>query len=118
MKKLLIILTIILSGCFTRIPSRNFVLLNNNYLTKDSVVTDIYKSFKLLNIDSIPLEDWMLHQGYEGYGYFIERYTTQVSHDIKTQYYMIFTTYYKQDTASYNYKIKCNTKDESIWRDK
>lgn len=122
MKKLLKILfiSLFIAGCsiISRVSPREFVLFNETYSLKDSAVLDIYSSIKLLDFDSVPLNDWMTYQGYENNGYYLERFTTFLTKDQKTQYYMIFTSYYLSDTTYFKYEIKCNTKDENIWPEK
>jgi len=94
---------------------RTFYLMEKNYNSNQNVdvVEDVYASLNALELDSIPLNDWMTFQGQEGNGYFIQRMVKKT--EKKTDYVLIFTTYYN-DSTYYNYKIRCRTKDKNIWK--
>lgn len=115
MKKIIFILLLLIASC---VPYRSFYLLEKDYGTNQNkeVVNDIYVSFKTLNIDSIPINDWMTFQGSnDDGGYFIQRVVRK--DDKKTNYTLVFTTFYS-DSTYYNYKIRCKTNDKNIWPDK
>jgi hypothetical protein len=81
-----------------------------------SQITNIYTSLKALDIDSIPINDWIMFKGLTDDGwYFIQRMIKK--DDKKTNYTFIFTTFYN-DSTYYTYKIRCKTKDKNIWPSK
>jgi hypothetical protein len=97
---------------------RSFYLLEKDYGTNQNteVINDIYVSLKTLDIDSIPINNWITFQGSnDDEGYFIQRIIKK--NDKKTNYTLVFTTFYN-DSTYYNYKIRCKTKDKNIWLNK
>lgn len=115
MKKLFLLLTIIfiLSGC-----AKVFVLYEENYGEdqREEVLRDIYHTLYLYEVDSIPLEDWLVQQGNHESGYFIERAIVKKEKD--ATYFMVFKTCYFPDSVSYSYEIECRTKDKAKWTTK
>jgi hypothetical protein len=115
MKKILFgLIILLLISCNTY---RSFYLMEKDYNSKQGVdaIEDVYASLKAIELDSIPLNDWMTFQGQEGNGYFIQRVIKKSEN--KTDYVFIFTTYYN-DSTYYNYKIRCRTKDKDLWKGK
>ena len=119
MKKMFFILSVLL--ILSCAPSRNFYIYYEDYPSdqREVVIKDIYRSLKVLDIDSIPLDDWLIFQNINEKGHFIERHLIKEENNKKkTSYHLIFTSEYLNDTTIYNYSIKCHTKDEKIWEGK
>lgn len=116
MKKLLIILLLSLASCA---PMRMFYIMNNDYSESqyDQALTDVYSSLKYVETDSISLDQWMRNDGLAGDEVVFNQYILLSNPEKKTNYYMIFTEFYKAaiDSAYYNYKIRCETKNKKIW---
>jgi len=116
MKKLLIILLLSLASCT---PTRVFYIMNSDYSESqyDQAITDVYSSFKVVEVDSLSLDKWMRNNGLAGDEVVFNQYMLLSNPDKKTNYYMIFTEFYKTtiDSAYYNYKIRCETKNKKIW---
>jgi hypothetical protein len=106
-----VIITLLITSCGTY---RNFYILQKDYdsTQNELVLKDVYTSLRTLDIDSIPLNDWMTFQGYDGNGFFIQRVVKK--DEKKTNYTLIFTTFY-DDSTYYNYKIRCKTKNKDLW---
>jgi len=116
MKKLLIILLLSLASCT---PTRMFYIMNNDYSESqyDQAITDVYSSLKVVEVDSLSLDKWMRNDGLAGDEVVFNQYMLLSNPDKKTNYYMIFTEFYKTalDSTYYNYKIRCETKNKKIW---
>lgn len=111
---ILIFLALTLVGCAI---SKSFYIHQENYseAQKEEVIEDVYGSLWILGLDSIPLSDWMTFQGGTEKGYFIERIVNSREEGSKTEYFLIFTTFYETDTVYYNYKIRVRTPQKDMW---
>ncbi|NMC58310.1 MAG: hypothetical protein GYA51_02785 [Candidatus Methanofastidiosa archaeon] len=93
--------------------------MNNDYSESqyDQAITDVYSSLKVVEVDSLSLDKWMRNDGLAGDEVVFNQYMLLSNPDKKTNYYMIFTEFYKTalDSTYYNYKIRCETKNKKIW---
>jgi hypothetical protein len=93
--------------------------MNNDYPESqyDKAIEDVYSSLNVFEIDSVHMDQWIRNEGLAGDDVSFNQYILLSEPDKKTNYYMIFTEFYKSmlDTSYYNYKIRCETKNKKIW---
>jgi len=115
MKKLLgvLLLSLLMMSCA---PTRMFYVMQKDYSHYDTAMIDVYTSLKIIGMDSININDWSTNYGLVGDNMKFNQYILLSSQDKdKTHYYMIFTEFYNDIDSTYNYKIRCETKNKKLW---
>ena len=108
MKKFLVILVIFLTGCvpvkqssysFTRNYSENEQLKSHS---------DVYDQLSHHNIDSIPLEHWMVFTNRNDSAYIVQSTLIKTENE-NSNYIFIYTEFISPDTTFYEFKIRHDT---------
>lgn len=114
MKKFFIfILVLFLFNCSS--IQKSFIIHEKVYgeNQKEKVKKDIYNSFWILEIDSVPTDEWLHFQGTYEEGFFIEKIF--IKKELKTKMFIIYRTNYESDSIYYEFIIRLRTNDKYLW---
>ena len=112
MRFLTIFILILFISCSA---TRTFYILNKQYgeNQQQEVLNDVKTTLKVLHVDSSVV--WYERKGAIKQELYKQEFL--ILNDNKTKYFLIYTTFFTNDTTHYRLSVKCITSDKKIYNE-